>query len=229
MSFYTRVSKNMIPHTCGTSMMYTTGTYKLNNTYISIYDRQYVPVVYIILVPHVCGIIFLLTPVQKDISALQQSRQNLRATSESISSSILANIAIFSQIWLYFRKILKNSQKSRFFNFFFKLQLALKIELDVVWKRYRARWKAKGQYFRVCKTIISSQVSAHMWHTAGTSSDFVAICCFLLPSVPHVCNQSVPDVCAYFFDKTILKYKARVFQRRVSSLSTTKTRFCSSI
>ena len=44
-----------------------------------------------------------------------------------------------------------------------------------------------------------------------------------------MCAYNVPDVYKYFFDKFILKYDIRAFQRRVARRFTTKTLFCSSI
>ena len=73
--------------------------------------------------------------------------------------------------------------------------MALEIEPEVTWERYGARWKAKGLYFPVFEASIASQVCAHMWHTKGTLIDFVGICCFLLPYVPHVCAILVPVGC----------------------------------
>ena len=50
-----------------------------------------------------------------------------------------------------------------------------------------------------------------------------------VPGVCLVCAYNVPVVCTYFFDKTILKYGIRAFQRRVARRFTTQTRCCSSI
>ena len=44
-----------------------------------------------------------------------------------------------------------------------------------------------------------------------------------------MCAYNVPGVCTYFFDKYILKYGIRAFQRCVARLSTTKTRCYESI
>ena len=96
---------------------------------------------------------------------------------------------------LCFRKLPRNAPKSRFFEFFIKIQLALKIEPDVAWKRYRDRWKAKGWYFRVFDASKLLQVSAHMWHTKGTLSSFVVFCCFLC----HMCAHKVCLMCADTF------------------------------
>ena len=50
-----------------------------------------------------------------------------------------------------------------------------------------------------------------------------------MPGVCLVCAYNVPGVCTYFFDKYILKYGIRAFQRCVARLSTTKTRCYESI
>ena len=50
-----------------------------------------------------------------------------------------------------------------------------------------------------------------------------------VPGVCLMCAYNVPDVCTYFFDKFILKYGIRAFQRRVARVFTTKTRCCGSI
>ena len=69
-------------------------------------------------------------------------------------------------------------------------------------------------------------------HTSGTQK---AHPCFFQKSYQNavrgvclMCAYNVPDVCTYFFDKFILKYAIRAFQRRVARIFTTKTLFCGS-
>ena len=69
-------------------------------------------------------------------------------------------------------------------------------------------------------------------HTSGTQK---AHPCFFQKSYQNavsgvclMCAYNVLDVCTYFFDKLILKYAIRVFQRRVARIFTTKTLFCGS-
>ena len=69
--------------------------------------------------------------------------------------------------------------------------------------RLEALWSSlepPGSILLGSQLSIDAHVSAHMRHTKGTSCHFVAICCFLLPTVPDECTYSVPGVCAYFFE-----------------------------
>ena len=96
------------------------------------------------------------------------------------------------------------------------------------WRATR-RWKGNCLCFLF---VISQRPHEHflyIMHTRGTSiffSKLISKWCF---SLCLVCAYNVPVVCTYFFDKTILKYGIRAFQRRVARRFTTQTRCCSSI
>ena len=70
-------------------------------------------------------------------------------------------------------------------------------------------------------------------HTSGTQKAqryfFQKSYQIAVPGVCLMCAYNVPDVCTYFWVRTILKYGIRAFQRTLARLCTTKTRCCSSI
>ena len=72
------------------------------------------------------------------------------------------------------------------------------------------------KYLHTCGTQ-----KAHRWFFQKSYQNAV-------PGVCLMCAYNVPNVCTYFFDKFILKYGIRAFQRRVACISTTKTHCCSS-